>query len=86
MTYEVHEDAQERPGMFCRCRAKDPRYPVHAKVHVHGTPGSGVVIFIEPRNRTYYYTVEYHLPNGLAAHKTAAESDIILIDSGVSQP
>lgn len=82
----IGADPMLRQPHKCNCRMRSNKYPLNAIVHAHGTPGTGRVVFIEARQCTYFYTVEYHLPNGVIKHKTVAESDVILIDNGEVQP
>lgn len=66
---------------------KDPKFRYGARVHVHGTPGTGIVVFVEAMSSgRYVYHIEYVDANMIRKIKTAEEYDIIMIDSGEAAP
>lgn len=61
---------------------RDPKYVINNIVHVHGTPGTGKIVFVEELVNKYIYHIEYVIESGIRKIKQAREEDLIFIDSG----
>lgn len=60
--------------------SKEPKYPLNALVHIHGTPGSGKIFLIEYTGCKFVYHVEYVDANMIRKVKSAPESELIMIE------